>query len=78
MSLGTPKPPLLPSRAAKTVASTSPFASTAGPPELPCRTPPASAVIVALHRPVAVGVLRDHVAVRPSRPGTAVSGPFPG
>jgi len=39
--------PLLPSRRdAKTVASTAPFASTAGPPEFPCRTLPRTLVIV--------------------------------
>ena len=45
-----------------------PARSIAGPPELPCRTRPASAVIVRVTRAVAVRVLRQHDGVRPIRP----------
>ena len=58
--VGTPYPAASPIRAAKTVASTAPDESTAGPPESPCRTDPLSAVNRARDGPVPVGIVGEH------------------
>ena len=65
-------------RLAKIVDSTEPVASTAGPPELPWRTRPATAVIVRGTGPCPYASRVRTTAVRPMRPGIAVSGPFSG
>ena len=74
MSLGIPKPPLLPSRAAKTVVVTAPSASTVGPPELPCRTSPRKLVIVRSIGPCPYASSLRTAVVVPSRPGTTLKG----
>ena len=65
-------------REAKIVVCTRPWASTAGPPELPCRTTPRSVVTSRRNgpRPYASSVRNSRVW--PIRPAVAVNGPFSG
>ena len=68
------------SRGARRRSSTRPCpaASTAGPPESPCSTRPATAVIDRVTGPCSSASCVSTVAVRPIRPGVAVSPPSSG
>ena len=74
MSLGIPKPPLLPSRAAKTVVVTAPSASTVGTSRVAVSNVASQAGDRSLDRPVPVRVLAQDGGGRSEPPGNHPKG----